>query len=79
MRSNYSRAEISAVLERTLAEIGPEKFSGMRLLELEKLVRSRDASQRLPAKTLLREAINKFRTARWPNTAPRRLSDRFRT
>jgi hypothetical protein len=79
MRSNYSREEINAVLEKTLAEIGAEKFSGMRLLALEKLIRSRDTNQRLPGKTLLREAINKFRVVRWPNSAPKRLSDRFRT
>jgi hypothetical protein len=79
MRSNYNREQISAVLEKTLTEIGPEKFSGMRLLELEKLIRSRNANQRLPGKTLLREAINKFRAARWSHTAPKRLSDRFRS
>lgn len=78
MRSNYSREEMNAVLEKTLAEIGLEKFSGLRLLELEKLIRARDTSQRLPGKTLLREAINKFRASRWPHTAPKRLSDRFR-
>ena len=78
MRPNYSRDEINAVLDKVLSEVGAEKFSAMRLLELEKLIRSRDASQRLPGKTLLREAINKFRAARWPHTAPKRLSDRFR-
>ena len=78
MRSSYSRDELNAMLEQTLAEIGPDKFAGMRLLELEKFIRSRDKSGGLPGKTLLREAINKFRASRWPHTAPKRLSDRFR-
>ncbi|MGB7578355.1 MAG: hypothetical protein WA905_11225, partial [Pseudolabrys sp.] len=65
------REEINALLQNTLAEIGPEKFSGMRLVVLEKLIRSRYASQRLPGKTILREIINNFRSARWPETAPR--------
>jgi hypothetical protein len=73
MRTNYSRGEISAVLEKTLADIGAEQFSGMRLMQLEKLIRSRDTSHRLPGKTLLREVINNFRTARWPQSAPKRL------
>ncbi|MGA7308554.1 MAG: hypothetical protein WBX05_06345 [Pseudolabrys sp.] len=67
----HNREEINALLQNTLAEIGPEKFSGMRLVVLEKLIRSRYASQRLPGKTILREIINSFRSARWPETAPR--------
>ena len=67
----HDREEINALLQNTLAEIGPEKFSGMRLVMLEKLIRSRYASQRLPGKTILREIINNFRSARWPETAPR--------
>ncbi|MGA8749747.1 MAG: hypothetical protein WB563_13225 [Pseudolabrys sp.] len=67
----HNREEINALLQNTLAEIGPEKFSGMRLVVLEKLIRSRYASQRLPGKTILREIINNFRSARWPETAPR--------
>ncbi|MFZ2090841.1 MAG: hypothetical protein WAU99_03815 [Pseudolabrys sp.] len=67
----HNREEINALLQNTLAEIGPEKFSGMRLVMLEKLIRSRYASQRLPGKTILREIINNFRSARWPETAPR--------
>ncbi|MGC2116883.1 MAG: hypothetical protein WA656_20360 [Pseudolabrys sp.] len=67
----HNREEINALLQNTLAEIGPEKFSGMRLVVLEKLIRSRYAIQRLPGKTILREIINNFRSARWPETAPR--------
>ena len=74
----YDRASIDAHLERLLAEIGPVQFSGMRLLHLEKLVRTNDHHGELPGKTLLREAINKFRAARWPATAPKKMSDRFR-
>ena len=60
----HNREEINALLQNTLAEIGPEKFSGMRLVVLEKLIRSRYASQRLPGNTILREIINNFRSAR---------------
>ena len=48
----HNREEINALLQNKLAEIGPEKFSGMRLVVLEKLIRSRYASQRLPGKTI---------------------------
>lgn len=78
MQTNYSRAEISGLLEKVLAEIGPAQFSSLRLMQLEKVVRSRDVERRLPGKTLLREVINQFRMARWPQTAPKRLNDRFR-
>jgi hypothetical protein len=37
----YDRAEINALLAKTLAEIGPETFSGMGIVELEGLIRSR--------------------------------------
>jgi len=70
-RTRWDRAAISALLEKVFREIGPERFSGMRLMELEKVVRTYDKN--LPGKTLLREAINNFRVARWPHTAPKKL------
>lgn len=75
---HYDKTAINGTLERVLAEIGPERFAAMRLLELETLIRQRDPDHSLPGKTLLREAINAFRSARWPSTAPKRMSDRFR-
>ena len=69
--ARHDRVAISALLEKILTDIGPERFSGMRLMQLEKLVRTYDAG--LPGKTVLREVINTFRTARWPNTAPKKL------
>jgi hypothetical protein len=66
----FSREELDMLLDKVMNEIGTEQFSAMRLLEVERLVRSRFQTQRLPGKTLLRETINKFRTARWPQCAP---------
>lgn len=71
----WRREEIVKLLERVLTDIGADRFSGMRLMQLEKLVRTYD--QALPGKTLLREVINSFRAARWPGTAPKKL-DRWR-
>ena len=68
----YDKSKIDAALNEILTEIGPERFSGMKLLELEKLVRDRDRTSSLPARTQLREAINVFRAARWPHAAPKR-------
>jgi hypothetical protein len=79
MRSRYNRAEIDIFLKKALTDIGPQGFSSMKLLELEKCLRQRDTAQMLPAKTVLRAAINSFRAALWPETAPKRLSNRFRT
>jgi hypothetical protein len=73
----YNFARIDALLERVLAEVGPDRFAGMRLLELEKLVRSYNAEGRLPGKTVLRATIHKFRASRWPATAPKRSGTRF--
>jgi len=73
----YDPNKIGPIFETVLADIGPEKFSGMRLLELERLVRGYDPNHELPAKTTLRAAINSFRTARWPGSAPKRATRRY--
>lgn len=70
----YDMDGIQKFLAQVLSEIGPERFSSLRLMELEKLVRSYDKVRELPGKTLLREAIHKFRTARWPGTAPKKVT-----
>ena len=75
-RARYDRRQIEDFIGRLLAEMGPERFSAMRLLELEKFLRARDATAQLPAKRVLRAAINEFRISRWPHTAPRRFSPR---
>ena len=67
----YERGQINAVLEKTLTEIGPEKFSTMGIVELEALIRSRHPNQRLPGRTIFREIMHEFRKARWPDTAPK--------
>jgi hypothetical protein len=72
--SLYDRSRIEAMLTQILAEIGAERFSGMKLLELEKMIRAREPSDALPARTQLRAAINSFRAARWPHAAPKRRS-----
>jgi hypothetical protein len=63
-------------LEKVLSDIGPERFSTMKLMELEKVVRSYDKGGELPGKTLLRDAIHKFRIPRWPATAPKEATRR---
>ena len=72
MRNAYDAAELEKVLERVLSEIGADRFSHLKLLELERVVRLKDPDGRLPGKTLLRAAINQFREARWPGTGPKR-------
>jgi len=69
-RPKYDNGEISALLAKVLEEIGPERFAGLKLLELERLIRKHDPDHRLPGRTLLRASINSFRVARWLNTAP---------
>lgn len=74
----HDRAAILRHVEKLLEEIGPDEFSSLKLLKLEKMLRERDLGKELPGKTLLREVIHSFRVARWPATAPRKLNDRFR-
>jgi hypothetical protein len=71
-RYKYSRDRIDATLARMLIELGPDQMSNMKLLELEKLVRDREKDAApLPGRTQLREAINNFRSKRWPHCAPK--------
>lgn len=73
---HYDMGRIHDFLSRVLAEIGPDRFSSLRLMELEKLIRTYDKNKELPGKTLLREAIHKFRAERWAGTAPRKVVGR---
>jgi hypothetical protein len=77
-RRPFDPAKITALLDKVLADIGPERFSQMGLLEAEKFVRGYDKANELPAETGLRAAINSYRAAKWPGCAPKRLNDRFR-
>ena len=77
VRRSYDTAEINSLLDQMLAEVGPDYMSGMKLLAVEKHMRSSDHRGMLPGKTVLRAAINAYRTARWPACAPKRVSDRF--
>jgi hypothetical protein len=72
MRYDYSKIE--AVLNETLTWLGPDRFSAMKVTELEKVVRERAGTNALPGRSQLRAAIHTFRTKRWPNTEPRRRS-----
>jgi hypothetical protein len=72
MRYDYSKVE--AILNETLTWLGPERFSAMKVTELEKAVRGRAKVEALPGRSQLRAAIHSFRTKRWPDTAPRRRS-----
>jgi hypothetical protein len=76
MGRTYDTGLIDALVERTCNEVGFDAFAGMGLMAAEKAVRSRDAAHILPGKTLLRERINNFRSARWPHTAPKKLNSR---
>ena len=72
----YNTSQISAALDQVLSEIGADRFSSMRLLELEKLVRTNDREGRLPGKTLLRATIHSYRSAKWPGTGPKPAASR---
>ena len=77
-RRPYDPTQITALLDKVLADIGADRFAQMKLLEAEKFVRGYDRANELPAKTVLRAAINAYRAAKWPACAPKRLNDRFR-
>lgn len=78
MAGKYDVKSIEALLERVHSEIGDDRFSSMRLMELEKVIRSYDKNKELPGKTLLRATIHSFRRARWPGVAPKPSGSRFR-
>ena len=70
MRYDYSK--VTEVLQNTLQWLGEERFSTMRVTELEKMIREREATTPLPSRSQFRAAIHEFRVKRWPNAAPRR-------
>ncbi|KRQ99309.1 hypothetical protein [Bradyrhizobium valentinum] len=72
MRYDYTK--ISQVLERTLEWLGEERFSKMRVTELEKMIRERETTTPLPSRSQFRAAIHDFRVKRWPEAVPRRRS-----
>ena len=72
MRYDYTK--VSEVLQKTLDWIGEERFSKMRVTELEKVIREREAATPLPSRSQFRAAIHDFRAKRWPEAAPRRRS-----
>jgi hypothetical protein len=69
----YDYGKIDGVLMAKMNEIGAERFSKMKVVELERQIRagSQDA---LPGRSQLRTAIHAFRVKRWPDSAPRRRS-----
>jgi hypothetical protein len=68
----YDQKKIEAMLDSTLKELGPQRFSSMKVTELERHLRAAAPDEPLPARTQLRAAIHAFRTTRWPHAAPRR-------
>jgi hypothetical protein len=70
-RRSLNRVEIETLLTKVLDDIGPERFSSLRLLDLERLTRTYNPD--LGGKTVLREVINKFRSARWESCRPKQL------
>ena len=77
-RPTIRRARVAEILEKVLTDIGPERFSGMKLLDLERTIRTYDLANELPGKTVLRELIHSFRRARWSGTEPKPVSPRLR-
>lgn len=71
------RSQVMGLLEKMLTDMGAEAFSWMKLLQLEGALRRQNPTVALPGSTVLRECINQFRTARWPQSAPKKAS-RFR-
>jgi len=78
MVQKYDLKSIEDMLERVRSSIGDGEFSAMRIMELEKVVRSYDQAHELPGKTLLRASIHSFRKARWPGLAPKPSGSRYR-
>jgi hypothetical protein len=72
MRYDYSK--VTEVLQNTLNWLGEDRFSTMKVTELEKMIRERETTTPLPSRSQFRAAIHEFRTQRWPNSAPRRRS-----
>lgn len=73
-RGRIDRSQINGLLEKMVSELGADAFSSMRLLQLEAMIRKHNPTVHLPGKTVLRECINKFRSDRWPQAAPKKSS-----
>jgi hypothetical protein len=71
-KPKYDYSKIEAVLNETMAWLSVERFSAMKVTELEKIVRTRAGTTTLPGRSQLRAAIHSFRIARWPSAAPKR-------
>lgn len=76
MPAAYSAAEIDTFIERIHREVGDGPFQCLGLIALEALIRKSDTRNQLPGKTLLRERINAFRSARWPALTPKKSGSR---
>jgi hypothetical protein len=72
MRYDYTK--ISEILQNALEWLGEERFSKMRVTDLEKTIRERETATPLPSRSQFRAAIHDFRVKRWPAAAPRRRS-----
>jgi hypothetical protein len=70
MRYDYSK--VTDVLQKTLEWLGEERFSTIKVTELEKMIRERETETPLPSRSQFRAAIHEFRVKRWPNAAPSR-------
>ena len=65
-------SEIDKHIADVHAKVGDGPFSSLGLMAMEVLIRERDPQGRMREKTLLRERLNAFRTARRPALAPRK-------
>ncbi len=69
MRYDYSK--VHEVIANALNWLGEDRFSKMRVTELEHLIREKEKTTPLPSRTQFHAAIHEFRMKRWPDTAPR--------
>ena len=79
MTKKYDSKPIQEFIERVRLKVGDDDFTTLRLIQLEKVIRTYDKERSLPGKTRLREEIHSFRKARWPALmAPKPSVSRFR-
>jgi hypothetical protein len=73
-KPTINRSQIYGLLDKMLADAGPEALASMKLLQVEATLRQQNREVVLPGKTVLRECINKYRSDRWPQTAPKKTA-----
>lgn len=73
MKIRYDVDLIDTHVRQVHEKVGDGPFTSLGVMALEALVRTHDPKGQLPGRTLLRERLNAFRVARWPNLAPKKV------